>query len=166
MNLITESLKIIPLNLNQFSLLLKGMDKMEKELELTASNENLDEDTQTAMERLYEEALKHPNNYLWYTNWQIILSSENKAIGSACFMKEPDENGIVEVGYGINSKYRNNGYATEAIRAMCNWVLSQPQVKTIIAETEKENYPSHKVLHKCGMIQYNETDNSIFGKLG
>lgn len=98
-------------------------------------------------------------------HWQIILKFENKSVGSACSMREPDENGNVEVGYGINSEYRNNGYATEAIRAMCNWALSQPQVRTITAETDKDNHPSHKVLQKCGMVRYNEKDNSIFWKL-
>lgn len=126
MNLTTQSLKIIPLNLKQFSYLLKGIDRMEKELGLIVSNENLNKEMQIAMEGLYEEALKHPCNYLWYTNWQIILKSENKSIGSACFMKEPDEDGIVEVGYEISLEYRNNGYATEAIRALCNWALSLP----------------------------------------
>lgn len=67
MNIGTEHLKIIPLTLDQFSLLLEGIDKMENELGLIVSNENLDEDTQAAMEELYEEALKHPNHYLWYT---------------------------------------------------------------------------------------------------
>lgn len=162
MNLDTEHLKIIPLNLFQFSLLLQGMDKMETELKLISSNETLDEDTQTAMEGLYKDALKQPNDYLWYTNWQIILKSENKSIGSACFIKNPEDNETVEIGYGINAEYRNKGYATEAIQAMCNWALNQPHMKTIIAETDKENYPSHKVLQKCGMTKYNETSSSIF----
>lgn len=120
MNLETEHLKIIPLNLNQFSLLLQGMDKMEIELNLTASNQKLDEDTQTAMVELYKESILQPNDYLWYTNWQIVSKSENKSIGSACFMRKPDENNTVEVGYGINLEYRNKGYATEVIKAICN----------------------------------------------
>lgn len=165
MELETQSLRIIPLRLNQFSLLLKGIDKMEQALGLTASNESLDKDTQQAMEGLYNEALKYPKDYLWFTNWQIILKSANKAIGSACFMRSPDENGFVEIGYGINSEYRNNGYATDAIRAMCNWALKQTVVQAVIAETEKNNYPSHRVLLKCGMIKYKESDNSYFWKL-
>ncbi len=162
MNLETERLRIIPLSLSQFSLLLQGMDKIETELKLASSNEKLDENTQVAMEGLYEQALKYSNDYLWYTNWQIILKSENKSIGSACFMKKSDENNTVEIGYGINSEYRNKGYATEAIQAMCNWALNQPLVKTVIAETDIENYSSHRVLQKCGMIKCNETTTSIF----
>lgn len=165
MNLETNRLKIIPLSITQFSLLLEGIDKMESELKLSPSGEKFDEHTQAAMSVLYEEALNNLNDYLWYTNWQIIFTSENKSIGSACFMKKPDESGCVEIGYGINTEYRNKGYATEAIQTICSWALSQPTVKIIIAETEKENYASHKVLQRCGMTIYNESDQSFFWRL-
>ncbi|MBW9144008.1 GNAT family N-acetyltransferase [Clostridium sp. CM027] len=165
MELSTERLKIIPLTLNQFKLLLDGIDKMEKELKLSASNECLDGHTQEAMEGLYQEAVKNRDRYFWYTNWQIILKSENKAIGSACFMKCPDENGEVEIGYGINSTYQNNGYMTEAAQAICEWAISQHDVSIIIAETEKDNIASHRVLQKCGMEKYKETDEGIWWRM-
>ena len=165
MELSTERLKIIPLTLHQFKLLLDGIGEMEKELKLSTSNECLDGDTQEAMEGLYQEAVKNREKYIWYTNWQIILKSENKAIGSACFMKCPDENGEVEIGYGINSTYQNNGYMTEAARAICEWAISQLDVSLIIAETEKDNIASHKVLQKCGMEKYKETGEGIWWRI-
>ncbi|MBU3178514.1 GNAT family N-acetyltransferase [Clostridium estertheticum] len=165
MELSTERLKIIPLTLHQFKLLLDGIDKMEKELKLNASNECLDDHTQEAMKGLYKEAVKNSDRYCWYTNWQIILKSENKAIGSACFMKCPDENGEVEIGYGINSTYQNNGYMTEAAQAICEWAISQHDVSIIIAETEKDNIASHRVLKKCGMEKYKETDEEIWWRM-
>lgn len=165
MELSTERLKIIPLTLRQFKLLLDGIDKMEKELKLSASNECLDGHTQEAMKGLYKESVKNKDRYCWYTNWQIVLKSENKAIGSACFMKCPDENGEVEIGYGINSTYQNNGYMTEAAQAICEWAISQHDVSIIIAETEKDNIASHRVLKKCGMEKYKETDERIWWRM-
>ena len=165
MELSTERLKIIPLTLQQFKLLLDGIDKMEKELKLSASNECLDGHTQEAMEGLYQEAVKNEDRYFWCTNWQIILKSENKAIGSACFMKCPDENGEVEIGYGINSTYQNNGYMTEAAQGICEWAINQHDVSIIIAETEKDNIASHRVLQKCGMEKYKETDEEIWWRM-
>ena len=75
-----------------------------------------------------------------------------------------NEDGDWQMVFGVNTlpDYRNKGYATEAIQAMCNWALNQPLVKTVIAETDIENYSSHRVLQKCGMIKYNETTTSIF----
>ncbi|KAA6314337.1 hypothetical protein EZS27_035033 [termite gut metagenome] len=161
----TARLQIIPLTIEQFQLLLKGMEQMEQALELKPSGECLDANTQDAMEGLYKETLKHPDNYRWYTNWQIILKSENKAIGSACFMKEPDENHQVEIGYGMNKEYRNQGYMTEAVKAMCEWAFNQPDVESVIAETDADNFPSHKVLEKCGMQKQEQPNGCIRWRL-
>jgi RimJ/RimL family protein N-acetyltransferase len=147
----TTRLQIVPLTVEQFHLLL-------------CSN-TLDLHTQQAMEGLYKEALKHPDTYWWYTNWQIILKAGNKSIGSACFMKEPDECGQVEIGYGINEEYRNQGYVTEAAKAICDWALQQNNVKSVIAETEVDNYASHRVLEKCGLWKYKSLDETVLWRL-
>lgn len=160
----TRRLKIIPLTKEQFHLLLNGVSNLENEMNLVPSGKPLDADTQQAMELLYKESLLHPQNYFWYTNWQIILKSENKAIGSLCFMKEPDYEGQVEIGYGINDDYRNNGYMTEAVVRIYQWTFHQENVSQIIAETEVGNYSSQKVLEKSGMIKYMHKNNSVWWK--
>lgn len=165
MELNTKKLRIIPLTIEQFEKFLEGTEQVEMELNLEPSNESLDEHTQFAMEELYKIALNNKKNYLWYTNWQIILKEENKYIGSACFMKKPDKNGIVEIGYGINSDYQNKGYMTEALHSILDWAFEQKNVTCIIAETDKCNIQSHKVLQKCGMIEYKEDEKSIWWKL-
>ena len=86
----TKRLRIIPLDSEQFALLLNGVHFMENALRLTPSNETLDPHTRQAMTGQYQLAGKHPENFLLLTNWQIILKSENKAIGSACFKNLPD----------------------------------------------------------------------------
>lgn len=161
----TERLRIVPLSSEQFRLLLCGMDRLETEMNLVLSGECMDADTRQAMEMLYKESLSHPDNYYWYTNWQIILKSENKAIGSACFMKEPDTEGQVEIGYGMNNAYRNNGYMTEAVMSMCRWAFCQQGVKAVIAETDANNYSSHRVLEKSGMLKHISTENSIWWRI-
>lgn len=161
----TNRLRIVPLTKEQFQLLLLGTDKMEQALGLTPSCESMDEYTQMAMEYNYVEALRYPDHYLWYTNWQIILKSENKAIGSACFKYKPNEYGQVEIGYGTNSDYRNYGYMTEAVIALSKWALQQSGVNSVIAETDKDNTASIRVLEKCGMIRHKITDTSLWWKL-
>lgn len=158
----TKRLKLISLDLKQFSLLLEGINVLENEMLLTPSNEAMDEHLQQAMEFMYNEASKHRDEYLWLTNWQIILKSENKSIGSCNFKNLPDENGCVEIGYGINTDYRNKRFMTEALSAMCNWALDQPNVKYVIAETEKDNIASQNVLWNCKMAMYKETDDCFW----
>jgi RimJ/RimL family protein N-acetyltransferase len=165
MDLETTRLRIVPLTVEQFRLLLCGMDKLEEALKLIPSGESLDSHTQQAMDGLFKEALNHSDNYWWYTNWQIILKSENRLIGSACFMKEPDENGEVEIGYGIHDKYWNKGFMTETVKAICEWALLQDNVKSVIAETEINNYSSHRVLEKSALKRFLHTDESIWWKI-
>lgn len=161
----TTRLRIVPLRVEQFRLLLSGTDKMEEALGLSPSNMHLDEHTQQAMEGLFQKLLEHQDEYFWYTSWQIILKSENKSIASACFMEEPNENSVVEIGYGTNASYQRKGYMTEAVLVICEWALDQPKVKVVIAETDRDNYASQKVLQRCGMKLYAETDDSLFWKL-
>lgn len=104
------------------------------------------------------------DDYLWLTNWQIILKSENKSIGSCNFKNLPDKNGSVEIGYGIHNNYRNRAFMTETLAAMCNWALSWANVNYVIAETEKDNIASQCVLCNCGMKIYNETDSCFWWK--
>jgi Acetyltransferases, including N-acetylases of ribosomal proteins len=162
MELQANRLTIIPLNLKQFKLLLEGTDKMEEALNLAHSHESLDAHTYEAMFGLYKLATAHKEDYYWFTNWQIILKSQNISIGSACFMGCPNENGEVELGYGINEAFRCNGYMTEAVDAMCQWALAQPNVSCVIAETDKDNTASHRVLQKCGFTKYKETEEGYF----
>lgn len=161
----TNRLRIVSLTKEQFQLLLLGTDKMEQALGLTPSYEEMDKETQSAMEYNYIEGLKYPNHYLWYANWQIVLKSENKAIGSACFKYKPNKYGQVEIGYGTNSGYRNHGYMTETVKALTEWALLQPNVNCVIAETDKDNPASMRVLEKCGMAKYKVTDTAIWWRL-
>lgn len=161
----TDRLRIAPLNVEQFQLLLSDVGSLENELGLTPSNEKLDDATEHAMKGLLEIAINHRDKYFWYTYWLIILKSENKVIGGACFTREPDHDGQVEIGYGTNLPYRNKGYMSEAVKAISRWALLRPEVKTIVAETELTNYASHKVLINCGMVKYMESADSIWWKL-
>ncbi len=165
MELYTERLRIIPLNLEHFRLLLDGMDKMEAALNLNLSGERLDENTQKAMNELYIKALENSGNYLWYTNWQIILKNKNVAAGSSCFKGAPGLTGEVEIGYGLYEKYRGKGYMSEAVNSIANWALGQYGVCSVIAETEKDNLPSHRVLKRCGFNRYKETDDGLFWRV-
>lgn len=161
----TKRLKIIPLNPEQFTLFLSGIPFMEDALELTPSHEALDKHTQQAMTCQYQLASRHPEEFLRLTNWQIILKSENKAIGSACFKNLPDTDGSIEIGYGIYTPYWNHGYMSEALKALCKWAFTLEGVQSVVAETEKNNIASQYVLQKCKMKQFKESADSIWWKL-
>ncbi|MDR1437065.1 MAG: GNAT family N-acetyltransferase [Candidatus Symbiothrix sp.] len=86
-------------------------------------------------------------------------------MGRACFKGEPDENHQVEIGYGTDEKFRNRGYMTEAVKAMCEWAFSQPGVEAVIAETAPDNQASHRVLEKCGLSRFKQSNGSVWWRL-
>jgi RimJ/RimL family protein N-acetyltransferase len=60
-----------------------------------------------------------------------------------------DEAGSVEIGYGLAAPSRQ-GYGSEAVAAVTEWLLSQPGVLQVRAHTLTSNAPSRRVLEKAG----------------
>ena len=161
----TERLRLIALNLENLRLFIENRQKMEKNLGLKITGEILDEHVKKAMETSFKYAMEDKENYLWYTSWQIVLKEENRSIGGIGFKSCPNENGEVEVGYGIQSEYQGKGYITEVLKEIIKWAFEQPQVSSVIAETEKTNIPSYRVLEKGGMVKYRETEQCFWWKI-
>lgn len=103
------------------------------------------------MKQAYAEMLHTletlPGQEEWGTNWKICLHS-GEIVGSLCFMGLPDEQGLVELGYGIDEQYHRNGYASETVEAITEWALAQDNIRGVTAETDPDNIASQKVLLK------------------
>ena len=99
-------------------------------------------------------ALENPQYRPWYAAW-FIENTDGQRVGELCF-KGLSADGTAEIGYGILPDFQNRGYATEAVKAVTNWALSQPGVNCIIAETEAANLASQKVLLNCGFLATGE----------
>lgn len=165
MQLETERLKLLPLDANNLALSVEDYSKMESDLGLKVTNTILDDEMKYAMEVRLKKVLDDGENYLWLTNWAVVLKTENKIIGYIMIKGYPNEKGEVIIGYGINEKYRNKRYATEALKGLINWIFKNLKVICVIADTEKENISSHKVLENIGAIKYKETDELIWWKI-
>ena len=103
--------------------------------------------------------LVHPDQWDWYAIWMIELK-DGTHIGELCF-KGLSADGTAEIGYGISEGYQNNGYATEAVKAVLEWAFSHPEVAAVEAETDSDNTASKRVLEKCGFAL-----NGIIGEEG
>ena len=68
----------------------------------------------------------------------------------ACLLGDVNDDGSVEIGYGITEENQGKGYATEAVEAVLDWALNQSGIRQVEAETEWENRKSQRVLEKCG----------------
>lgn len=92
--------------------------------------------------------LENPEQRCWFATWFLELPT-GKRIGDLCF-KGLNEDGMVEIGYGLLPEFFGKGYATEAVKAMTEWASQQPGVTRIEAETEADNTASQHVLEKAG----------------
>jgi len=160
-----KRLKLIPLDDYNLRLLVKDRRKMEKNLGVKITDTELEEPVKEAMKTSLKMVLENKKDYLWFTSWEIVLKKENRIIGGLCFKGCPDEKGRVEIAYGMQDKYRCKGYATEAVKELINWAFIQEKVLSVIAETERDNLPSHRVLEKVEMEKYEENEKMFWWRI-
>lgn len=157
----TERLSVIALDASRLRLLLDDLNALEKELSFTYRGEPVVEQFRWILRAQLSLMGANEDTWYWNTFWLFKRKEDNTVMGGACFKGNPSD-GAVEIGYGINSDYEGWGYTTEAVKAMCEWAFSQKDVRKVIAETDKDHVGSQRVLQKCGMKRYNETEESYW----
>ncbi len=92
----------------------------------------------------------------WYfVRWDEITGGRT-LIGDGGFKGPPAADGSVEIGYSVLARFRNQGYATEAVKALLMWAFEHAQVKRVVAEALAENQASMRVLDKAGFTAIGE----------
>jgi ribosomal-protein-alanine N-acetyltransferase len=162
----TERLNLVPLQAHSLALSLVDYGKMQTELGLSVTKTILEDDEmQYAMGVRLRKVLEDVDHYLWLTNWAIVLKEKSEIIGYIMLKGIPNEFGEVITGYDIDEDYRRKGYATEALNRLIQWIFENPKALSVIADTEKSNIPSCKLLEQVGAVQYKETDELIWWKI-
>jgi RimJ/RimL family protein N-acetyltransferase len=103
------------------------------------------------------------------TDWRdyFFVHPRGRAlVGNGGFTGDPDDSGVVEIGYEIAPEHRNRGYATEAARAMIGYAFAHAdaRVEAVVAHTLAETNASNAVLRKAGMSFVAEVDDPEVGK--
>jgi RimJ/RimL family protein N-acetyltransferase len=63
----------------------------------------------------------------------------------------PKAEGDVEIGYSTVPAFQRRGYATEAARALVEWLLREKDVRSVSAQAYPRLAESVKVMERCGM---------------
>ena len=103
-----------------------------------------------------------PSCNKWFVRF-IVLQESGEVIGSTSFHGVPDENGMMEIGLGIEEPFRNQGYAREALQGMWSWVSTQPGVKTLRYTVSPQNLPSIAVINYFGFNYMGQQMDEIDG---
>lgn len=86
-----------------------------------------------------------PSVNKWFIRF-IVLKETREVIGSTSFHGEPDSQGMIEIGLGIEEPFQGQGYAKEALAGMWKWACSFPEIKTLRYTVSPENLPSIAVI--------------------
>lgn len=83
----------------------------------------------------------------------VTLSTDKKIIGMVGIGNKEEVDNEIEIAYFISEKYSNNGYITEAAKAIIDWSFRTLDIDYLIAIVELDNFPSQRIVEKCGFTK-------------
>jgi len=164
MSLDTARLRLLPYAPEHLRALLEGVRPFEEQIGLRAADGLRDfivsDDVSPAwLSRLRTATSADP----WVHGFAVEHRASHVIIGSASFKGPPDEEGVVEIAYGIAPGYQGCGYATEAAAALVAFALGNEGVRLIRAHTSPTRNASTSVLVKCGFHRLGEVEDAEDG---
>jgi RimJ/RimL family protein N-acetyltransferase len=106
-----------------------------------------------------------PARRLWGDTLLLSREAPRRVVGSVIFHGRPDDDGIAEVGYGVEEGSQGRGFATEGTRACVTWALAQPGVRAVHATTFPWHRASLRVIEKLGMQRIGTRTHEVLGDL-
>jgi RimJ/RimL family protein N-acetyltransferase len=106
-----------------------------------------------AAEYTIARLLESPADWMWWMRYIVLNhgATERTVIGTVGFKGPPDEDGVVEVGYGLLRQFQKQGYATEAVAGMVAWAFGHPAVRSVRAQTLPKHEASIGVMQRNGL---------------
>ena len=144
----TERLVLFAYTKENLHLFNNDLPAFEKKYDVIYQGEELDHLLTSFLKKLEKEIEEDLDNYLFFTEFLIALKDNSHIIGSIDYKYVPID-GVAEVGYGLNPKYQGHGYMSEALKAFLEFGKSLG-IKTVKADTEKNNIRSQNTLKRCG----------------
>jgi len=95
-----------------------------------------------------------------FTLYQVREAATGLAVGGIGFFGPPDDEGAVELGYGLVPDARGRGYATEALTGMVG-IAREHGARLVRADTAVDNVASQGVLVKAGFREVRRDDRLV-----
>lgn len=92
--------------------------------------------------------LDHPESIGWH-RYMLFGDEGWRLVG--CLGAFPCAAGDVEIGYSVVESYQRRGLGSEAALAFVDWLLRQPTIHSVSAQTFRTWPGSIKVMQRCGM---------------
>lgn len=99
-----------------------------------------------------------------YGLWLVCLKEDGKVIGRMGLShRELNGHTELELGYLLEGRYQNQGYAKEACQEIVKYAFDELEAENINIFTDADNTASRKLAEKLGFIQMGYMENE--GKL-
>ena len=98
------------------------------------------------------------------SSYGIVLKDTGHVIGTIGFMWLNTENRSAEVGYSLAREYWNQGFMTEALRAVLDLAFRKLNLHRVEAQHETDNPASGRVMLKSGMRHEGTMRGRLFNK--
>ena len=144
----TERLVLFPYTRENLALFNADLPAFEAAFGVRYRGEELDHLLQGFLKHLETEIADDPAQYLWFTEFLIVLRENSHVIGSIDYKYVPRD-GVTEVGYGMNPANEGHGYMTEALSAFLAFGARRG-LRAVRADTLADNLRSQNVLKRCG----------------
>lgn len=143
-----EMTYLIPLTAEDLEDQLTDPGRTASRYDLKGALEAPDEHMSKILEIKLMKMKEAPDLAIFSTYFLIVALEGHEILGTIGYKGAPDEDGTIEVGYGIRRKFREKGYMTDALKIFTAFGLTLPGAKKIIACTNKDNAASIRVLEK------------------
>lgn len=112
-------------------------------------------------ERFYESKVAQADNkdtFVWsvFLKGQYTCSGHEEVIGQVSAQRREEDITIRDVGWYIDPNYQKKGYATEAAKAMIDYMFKAVEINSILSEAVKDNEASCKIFEKLGFNKIGE----------
>lgn len=79
-----------------------------------------------------------------------VRRSDATIVGSAGFHDLPDDDGMIEIGFGVAEPVRRLGFGLEILHGMWGWVVDQPGVRVLRYTVSPDNVASQAIIAGLG----------------
>jgi ribosomal-protein-alanine N-acetyltransferase len=106
------------------------------------------EDTHKFVAEMIQQSESNPR---YKFDFAICLKKDELLIGGSGIRRETELSHVANLGWAINPEFQNQGYATEAARALIEFGFQTLKLSVIYATCDARNRASYKVMEKLGM---------------
>jgi RimJ/RimL family protein N-acetyltransferase len=93
-----------------------------------------------------------PEGEGWY-GWAVLTNEGERTppriVGAAALVGRPDEDGDVELAFGLLGEFKGRGYGAQIVRAISGWALTHG-ARRVIVHLDAEDFGAVRVVEKSG----------------